>query len=143
MNDTVSKMQQIDINNWLTGDILQKADRMSMANSLELRVPYLDYDVFEIARRLPVKDKVRDYHTKFLFRKIAAKKLSDEIVNRRKLGFPVPIRIWIREEPWKTEIEKTFNSETAKQFLDTRILNELLEKHINGKKDNSRKICKK
>lgn len=138
--NAMDQMQQIDINNWLPGDILQKADRMSMANSLELRVPYLDYDVFEVARKLPTEDKVRKRQTKYLFRKVAAKKLPDEIVNRKKLGFPVPIRIWIKEEPWKSEIEKAFTSESAEKFFNTGILTDLLDEHVKGKRDNSRKI---
>ena len=84
---TMSKMQQIDINNWLPGDILQKADRMSMANSLEVRVPYLDYDVFELARKLPEKAKINHHQTKYLFRKVAAKRLPAQIVNRKKIRF--------------------------------------------------------
>ena len=113
---------------------------MSMANSLELRVPYLDYDVFEVARKLPLKDKIRKRQTKYLFRKVAGKKLSDEIVNRKKLGFPVPIRVWIREEPWRSKIQKAFISETAVKYFNTKVLLEILEEHVNGKKDNSRKI---
>lgn len=137
---TLSKMQQIDINNWLPGDILQKADRMSMANSLELRVPYLDYDVFELARKLPEEAKINHHQTKYLFRKVAAKRLPAQIVNRKKLGFPVPIRVWIREEPWKNEIEEAFTSETASRFFHVNKLLELLDKHMKGKQDNSRKI---
>ena len=138
--ETMSKMQQIDINNWLPGDILQKADRMSMANSLEVRVPYLDYDVFDLARKLPEKAKINHHQTKYLFRKVAAKRLPAQIVNRKKLGFPVPIRVWIREEPWKSEIEEAFTSETANQFFHVNKLLELLDKHMKGKQDNSRKI---
>lgn len=136
----MEKMQQIDINNWLPGDILQKADRMSMAHSLELRVPYLDYDIFELARRLPESAKIRNHQTKYMFRKVAAKKLPEQMANRKKLGFPVPIRVWIKEEPWKSEIEKAFTSEAAKQYFHEEKLLELLEKHVSGKQDNSRKI---
>lgn len=138
--NTMEQMQQIDINNWLSGDILQKADRMSMANSLELRVPYLDYDVFDFARRMPQEDKIRKHQTKYMFRKVAAKKLPDEIVNRKKLGFPVPIRIWMKEEPWRSEIKTAFMSKNAEKFFNTEILLDLLEKHVKGKEDNSRKI---
>ena len=138
--ETMERMQQIDINNWLPGDILQKADRMSMANSLELRVPYLDYDVFEFARKLPLRDKIRKGQTKYLFRKVAGQKLPDEITKRKKLGFPVPIRIWIREEPWRSKIRDAFTSETAIRFFNIKFLLKLLEDHVKGKKDNSRKI---
>lgn len=138
--ENMSRMQQIDINNWLPGDILQKADRMSMANSLELRVPYLDYDVFEFARKLPERAKIRKGQTKYLFRKVASKKLPDCIFRRKKLGFPVPIRLWIREEPWKSEIRKAFTSETARKYFQVEKLVELLEQHVKEKRDNSRKI---
>lgn len=138
--ESMTRMQQIDINNWLPGDILLKADKMSMANSLEVRVPYLDYDVFEFARKLPVRDKIRNGQTKYLFRKVAEKRLPKEIVNRKKLGFPVPIRIWIREEPWRSRIKKAFISENAIKFFNTKVLLELLEEHIDKKRDNSRKI---
>lgn len=138
--ENMSRMQQIDINNWLPGDILQKADRMSMANSLELRVPYLDYDVFEFARKLPERAKIRKGQTKYLFRKVASKKLPDCIVRRKKLGFPVPIRLWIREEPWKSEIRKAFTGETARKYFQVEKLVELLEQHVKEKRDNSRKI---
>ena len=111
-----------------------------MANSLELRVPYLDYDVFELARKLPEKAKVNHHQTKYLFRKVAAKRLPAQIVNRKKLGFPVPVRVWIREEPWKSEIEQAFTSETASRFFHVNKLLELLDMHIKGKQDNSRKI---
>lgn len=136
----MEKMQQIDINNWLPGDILQKADRMSMANSLEVRVPYLDYDVFDFARKLPIKAKIRKGQTKYIFRRVASKKLPEQIADRKKLGFPVPIRIWILEEPWKSEIKKAFVSDAARRFFNIRQLLVLLEEHVNKKKDNSRKI---
>lgn len=136
----MSAMQQIDINNWLPGDILQKADRMSMANSLECRVPYLDLDVFMLARRLPESAKIREHQTKYLFRRVAAKKLPDSVAKRRKLGFPVPIRVWMREEPWKSEIERAFTGETARQYFHIGNLLALLEKHVSGEADNSRKI---
>lgn len=138
--EAMSRMQQIDINNWLPGDILQKADRMSMANSLELRVPYLDYDVFQLIRKFPEKAKIRNHQTKYIFRKVAGKKLPVQITNRKKLGFPVPIRMWIREEPWKSAIKKAFTSETAIRYFNMGMLLELLENHVKGKQDNSRKI---
>jgi len=135
----MEKMQQIDINNWLPGDILQKADRMSMAHSLELRVPYLDKEVFEVARRLPTKAKIKNGQTKYLFRKVVEKYIPKTSADAKKLGFPVPIRVWINDEDWNKEIKATFKSKAAEQFFHTGELVKLLEQH-GEKKDNSRKI---
>ena len=135
-----TKMQTIDLNYWLPGDILQKADKMSMANSLEVRVPFLDRDVFEVARTLPIKGKIRKHQTKYLFRKVAEKYLPRESAQMRKLGFPVPIRIWIREEPWYSRIREMFHGVAAETFFCTDELLRLLEEHKEGKRDNSRKI---
>ncbi len=139
LND-MDKMQYLDLNYWLPGDILQKADKMSMAHSLELRVPFLDRDVFELARCLPTSAKVRKHQTKYLFRQAAERSLPHESADRRKLGFPVPIRVWINEEPWYSEIKKTFTGEAANEFFHTDKLLQLLEEHKSGQKDNSKKI---
>ena len=139
LND-MDKMQYLDLNYWLPGDILQKADKMSMAHSLELRVPFLDRNVFELARCLPTKAKVRNHQTKYLFRKATESSLPHESADRRKLGFPVPIRVWINEEPWYGEIKQAFLSEAANKFFHTEKLKKLLEEHKNGEKDNSKKI---
>ena len=139
LND-MDKMQYLDLNYWLPGDILQKADKMSMAHSLELRVPFLDRDVFELARCLPTGAKVRNHQTKYLFRKATESSLPHESADRRKLGFPVPIRVWIKEEPWYGEIEQAFSGETANKFFHTEKLKRLLEEHKSGQKDNSKKI---
>lgn len=138
--EDMNKMQYIDLNCWLPGDILQKADKMSMAHSLELRVPFLDRDVFELARCLPTKAKVRDHQTKYLFRKATERCLPEASAERKKLGFPVPIRVWIKEEPWYSEIMEIFTGDAAKEFFRTEKLVELLEEHKAGHKDNSRKI---
>lgn len=137
---SMSKMQQIDICNWLPGDILQKADRMSMAHSLELRVPYLDYDVYELAKKLPETVKIKKRQTKYLFRKVAGLRLPPGTANMKKLGFPVPIRLWICEEPWQSEIREAFTGEAAMRFFHEKKLLDLLDQHMNGKQDNSRKI---
>lgn len=138
--DDMNKMQYVDLNCWLPGDILQKADRMSMAHSLELRVPFLDKEVFKIARCLPTKAKIRGNQTKYLFRKASEHVLPEVTAERKKLGFPVPIRVWIKEEPWYSEIKELFTSEAAEEFFNTDILVGLLEEHKAGHKDNSRKI---
>lgn len=138
--DTMSKMQQIDLNTWLVGDILQKADKMSMAHSLELRVPYLDRKVFDLVKRFPVKAKVNKHQTKYLFRQIAEKKLPEKSTKVKKLGFPVPIRVWITQEPWLGKIKEAFTSEISRRFFNEGKLLELLQEHVEEKKDNSRKI---
>ncbi len=138
--DDVTKMQYIDINFWLIGDILLKADKMSMAHSLEVRVPFLDMEVFNVARRLPTKYKVNKHNTKYAMRQAAHRHLPDMVAEKKKLGFPVPIRIWLRDEKYYTIIKKAFNSEAAKMYFNTDELMRYLDNHKAGKEDNSRKI---
>lgn len=136
----VDKMQYVDLTCWLPGDILQKADKMSMAHSLELRVPFLDREVFEVARRLKKEDKVRRHKTKYLFRQVAGKYLPAVSAEKKKLGFPVPIRVWMREEEGYQRIRERFTSPAAEQYFHVEKLMELLEEHRREKADNSRKI---
>jgi asparagine synthase (glutamine-hydrolysing) len=138
--DDVTKMQYLDINVWLAGDILLKADRMSMANSLELRVPFLDRRVFDVASRLPRRLKVNSQNTKYALRKAAMRHLPEFTAQKKKLGFPVPIRVWLREEKYYNIVKTAFTSKTAEQFFNTDFLVELLDAHYNNKCDNSRKI---
>lgn len=138
--DDVTKMQYLDINVWLAGDILLKADRMSMANSLELRVPFLDKKVFEVASRLPRRLRVNSENTKYAMRKAAVKRLPDATAQKKKLGFPVPIRVWLREDKYYQLVKEAFQSTTAGQFFNTGELVALLDDHRAGKHDNSRKI---
>jgi len=98
--DDVTRMQYIDINFWLIGDILLKADKMSMAHSLEVRVPFLDKEVFEVARHIPTKYKVNKENTKYAMRMAAHRYLPDMVAEKKKLGFPVPIRIWLRDDKY-------------------------------------------
>ena len=99
--DDVTRMQYIDINFWMIGDILLKADRMSMANSLELRVPFLDKEVWNLARTIPTKYKVtKDGQTKVAMRKAALKNMPEKVASRKKLGFPVPTREWLKQEKY-------------------------------------------
>ena len=137
-NDEVTKMQYIDFNFWLIGDILLKADKMSMANSLEVRVPFLDKPLIEIARKLPTKYKVDKNKTKKLFREIAHEKLADKVADKKKLGFPVPIRVWMKEDDIYNLIKTRF--EKAEEFFNVKNIIKLLDEHKNGKKDNSRKV---
>lgn len=134
------KMQQVDLLYWLPGDILKKADRMSMAHSLEVRVPYLDRELFEFARRIPANLKQRGSTTKYLFRKVARRYLDPEASRRKKLGFAVPIRVWLREEAGYQKVRKLLLGEISEQFFDTTYLNRLLKEHYSGKRDHSRKI---
>ena len=138
--DDVTKMQYIDINLWMVGDILLKADRMSMANSLELRVPFLDKEVFKLASTLPQEFKVNDDNTKCAMRKGALKILAEEVSKRKKLGFPVPTRVWLKQEKYYNIVKEEFLSENAKEYFYTDEIVKLLDDHFNGKRDNSRKI---
>ncbi len=138
--DDVTKMQYIDIHFWLLGDILLKADKMSMANSLEVRVPFLDIKVFEMASKLPTNLKVGKDGTKLAFRKAAHRHLPEEVANKKKLGFPVPIRIWLREDEYYNKVLSEFSSEVAKKYFKFDEIKKLLDVHRDGKIDNSRKI---
>ncbi|MFI3205806.1 MAG: asparagine synthase (glutamine-hydrolyzing) [Clostridia bacterium] len=136
----VTKMQYIDINTWLVGDILLKADKMSMANSLEVRVPFLDKEIFEVARKIPVKYKVNQNTTKIALRNSAIKKIPEKWANKKKLGFPIPTREWLKEDEYYNIVKKSFSDDIAEIFFDTKILLKLLDNHKNKKQDNSRKI---
>ena len=138
--DDVTKMQYLDINVWLAGDILLKADRMSMANSLELRVPFLDKEVFKVASRLPRRLRVNPENTKYAMRKAPTRHLPPATAQKKKLGFPVPTRVWLREQKYYDIVKAAFTGETAKQFFHTDALVKLLDEHFQGKCDNNRKI---
>ena len=138
--DDVTKMQYLDINTWMIGDILLKADRMSMANSLELRVPFLDREVFKIASKLPTKLRVCKENTKYALRHAASKRLPIETAQKKKLGFPVPTRVWLKDKKYYEIVQKAFLSETAEKFFNCEELISILEDHYTGKTDNSRKI---
>lgn len=138
--DDVTKMQYIDINTWMIGDILLKADRMSMANSLELRVPFLDKEVFKVASKLKTDLRVRKENTKFALRNAAMKKLPKETAQKRKLGFPVPTRVWLKDPKYYEIVKKAFLSNIAEKFFNCDELVYLLDNHFAGKSDNSRKI---
>ena len=136
--DVVTKMQYIDFNFWLIYDILLKADKMSMANSLEVRVPYLDREVIEYASKLPSKYKIVGNETKYAFRKVAKEELADKVADKKKLGFPVPIREWLKEDDVYQEVKNMF-LESGYFFKPKKII-KLLDDHKAGKRDNSRKI---
>lgn len=138
--DDVTKMQYLDINMWMVGDILLKADRMSMANSLELRVPFLDKEVFKVTSKIPTNLRVNKHNTKYAMRKAALRHLPPETAEKKKLGFPVPTRVWLRDERYYNVVRDMFNSETAKKFFNPEIITGFLDEHFSGKEDNSRKV---
>ncbi len=136
----LEKKQYLDLNLWLPGDILLKADKMSMAHSLELRVPYLDKVVMEEAQEIPAKYKIDGNDTKAVLRTAANKTLPDEWAHRPKKGFPVPIRTWLREDKYYNIVKKAFTSAVAEEYFDTDALMKLLDDHKTGKANNQRKI---
>ncbi|MGN1411554.1 MAG: asparagine synthase (glutamine-hydrolyzing) [Oscillospiraceae bacterium] len=150
--DDVTKMQYLDLHLWMAGDILLKADKMSMAHSLEVRVPFLDRKVMEVAERIPTKyrvtrDEITDndtkYVTKYAMRLASKKDTPKETAStsaKKKLGFPVPIRVWLKEDKYYNIVKEKFTSDTSKKFFNTDLLIKLLDEHRNGQKDNSRKI---
>ncbi len=138
--DDITKMQYLDINTWLWGDILNKADTMSMAHSLEVRVPFLDREVAKVAFAVPVEHRVDKKETKRYFREAASQFMPDITAERKKLGFPIPVRNWLREEKYHNLIKDTLLSKTSQQFFHTKELEKLLKEHYQGKKDNARKI---
>lgn len=133
-------MQYIDLNFWLRGDILRKADHISMANSLEVRVPYLDKEVWLTSSILPTQFRVNKKATKYIFRKTAEKSLPLKNSQRKKLGFPVPINEWLKEETYYKQIKDMFNSSIAQKYFNCNYLNNLLDNHFKGIHNNARKI---
>ena len=139
LKDT-EKMQYIDLNFWLIGDILLKADKMSMAHSIESRVPFLDREVFNLAKNIPLSEKVTDDNTKVCFREAAHRYLSDAQAKKKKLGFPVPIRVWLRQDKYYNIVKKEFTSDIAEKFFHTDELVRILDAHKEGKEDYARHI---
>ncbi len=138
--DDTTRMQLVDMNTWLIGDILLKADKMSMAHSLELRVPFLDKEVFALARTIPLRYKVNRHNTKYALRLAARRVIPKAVADKRKLGFPVPIRVWLREEKYLRKIREAFSRPIARELFQETMLEKLLTDHYNGKRDHSRKI---
>ena len=138
--DDVTKMQYLDINMWMVGDILLKADRMSMANSLELRVPFLDKEVFKVASSLPTKLRCNKHNTKYAMRKAAVRHMPEATAEKETLGFPVPTRVWLRDEKYYNVVKTKFKGKTAEKFFNTDVLVSWLDSHFSGKEDNSRRV---
>ena len=138
--DQITKMQYLDLHLWMTGDILLKADKMSMANSLELRVPFLDKKIMELAEQIPWRYRVSTENTKLAMRQAALRAAPPKTANKKKLGFPVPIRVWLKEDKYYGIVKDSFTSPAAEKFFNTDLLVKLLDEHHEGKYDNSRKI---
>lgn len=138
-NDVLRKMY-IDLNFWLPNDILLKADKMSMANSVELRVPFLDKEVWNISKKLPTKYMVHDNQTKYIFRQVANKVIPTEWAKRKKLGFPVPFGNWIMEEKYYKKVKDMFNKDFVSTFFNKDKINEMLDNHYNNVLRNGKKI---
>ncbi|MEG1302662.1 MAG: asparagine synthase (glutamine-hydrolyzing) [Lachnospiraceae bacterium] len=138
--DPVTKMQYVDLHLWLVHDILMKGDKMGMANSLEVRVPFLDKEVLNLAQTLPLDYKIRAPKTKIALRAAADRVIRSKTAEKKKLGFPIPIRVWLKEEPYYTRVKNQFETKESEQFFERSYLNRLLEEHKAGKHDNSRKI---
>lgn len=130
----------MDMHLWLPYDILLKADKMTMANSLELRVPFLDREVFKVSEQIPLKYIIHDYTTKYAFRMAANKTIPEEWAKRKKLGFLVPFKDWIREDKWYEKVKSTFEKEWVSEFFNKDELMHLLEEHHSGRWNNGRKI---
>ncbi|HDX9707751.1 TPA: asparagine synthase (glutamine-hydrolyzing) [Bacillus thuringiensis] len=138
--DELSQMQYFDLNTWLANDILLKADRMSMANSIELRVPFLDKALLELALTLPPEYRVNREHTKVALRKAALRELPSKTANKKKLGFPSPLAEWMRKERYYQQIKGKFESIAASKFFNTTYLIELIDSHKERKQENMQKI---
>lgn len=132
----IVKKQYLDMNLWLPKDILLKADKMTMANSLELRVPFLDKIVFEHSLSIPNKYKSK----KFALRKASELSVPEEWAKRKKKGFPVPFSIWLKEDRYYNKVRETFESKYASKFFNKKNILKLLDDHYNGIKNNGRKV---
>ena len=138
--DDVTKRCYLDMNMWIVDDILLKADKMTMANSLELRVPFLDKEMWKLSQKIPSRYKVNGTTTKYAFRLAAERKIPLDWAKRRKAGFLVPFIHWIREEKYYLIVKEMFNREFVEEFFDRAAINMLLEKHYAGESNEGRKI---
>jgi len=138
--DPVARMQHIDLFTWLRGDILVKADKMTMANSLELRVPFLDPEVFAVASRLPVQAKITRTTTKYALRRALEPIVPPHVLNRPKLGFPVPIRHWLRAGPLLEWAHEMLNASATHYLIDSDAVRRMLDEHRCGTADHSRRL---
>lgn len=138
--DPLTKMSDVDIQIWLEGDIYLNVDKMSTAVGLEIRMPLTDRRIFDIASRMPSRYKVNEEQNKVAFRTAAAKVLPEEIAFRKKLGFIVPIRIWMADERYNQDVHAKFESDVAAQFFNVEEINAILADYIGGNSDSWRKV---
>ena len=138
--DEITQMMYINMHFWLAKDMLLKADKMSMANSVELRVPFLDKEVWNVAKKIPSKYLIKDGETKKVFRDVAKEVIPEEWAKRRKLGFPVPFSMWIREDKYYNQVKNIFNEEWVSEFFDKEKINQLLDEHYKNIVNNGRKL---
>lgn len=138
--DEPTQLQYVDMHTWMIYDILLKADRMSMANSLELRVPFLDKKMLELSTRIPSRYRAANETTKIALRGAAIKQLPERTANKKKFGFPVPLNDWLREDKYYNKVKAAFQSDIAEKFFVTSELIKLLDDHKNGKALNMQKI---
>ena len=138
--DPLAKMSNVDIQIWLEGDIYLNVDKMSTAAGLEIRMPLTDMRIFDIASRMPSKHKVNAEQNKVALRTAAAKVLPEEIAFRKKLGFIVPIRIWMADERYNQDVQAKFHSEAAAKFFNVEEINAIFDEYIGGNSDNWRKV---
>jgi asparagine synthase (glutamine-hydrolysing) len=138
--DDVTKMQYLDINLWMVQEILLKADKMSMAHSLELRVPLLDLEIFKLARTIPPEYKVTQSTTKVAFRRAAARRIPEVSARRTKLAFPVPLIEWLRQDSCANMVACYFESAAASSFFERKELLRLLDEHRRGARSHANKI---
>ena len=138
--DPLTKMSDVDIQIWLEGDIYLNVDKMSEAAGLEIRMPLTDKRIFDIASRMPSKYKVNEEQNKVAFRTAAAKVLPEEIAFRKKLGFIVPIRIWMADDRYNQDVREKFRSEMAAKFFDVDAIHAIFDDYVGGNSDNWRKV---
>ena len=138
--DEPTQLQYVDMHTWMIYDILLKADRMSMVNSLELRVPFLDKKMLELSTRIPSRYRAANETTKIALRGAAIKQLPERTANKKKLGFPVPLNDWLREDKYYNKVKAAFQSDIAEKFFVTSELMKLLDDHKSGKALNMQKI---
>ena len=138
--DPLTKMSDVDIQIWLEGDIYLNVDKMSLAAGLEIRMPLTDRRIFDIASRMPSKYKVNEEQNKVALRTAAAKVLPEEIAFRKKLGFIVPIRIWMADDRYNQDVRAKFRSEMAEKFFNVDEINAIFDDYVGGNSDNWRKV---
>lgn len=138
--DEITQMMYINMHFWLAKDMLLKADKMSMSHSVELRVPFLDKEVWEVARKIPSKYLIKNGETKKVFRDVAAEVIPEEWAKRRKLGFPVPFFMWIKEEKYFNIVKDYFMQDWVSEFFDKDKINKMLDDHYAGVENHGRKL---